>query len=86
MFFTLKKKEFNINQLVKESIFAKRGGENVCLVKRILGYMVENSYKDTGISVRKVGISGLIGYIEHTSVINQFIKKAKQDKKNFAKV
>ena len=48
--------------------------------------MVENSYKDTGISVRKVGISGLIGYIEHTSVINQFIKKAKQDKKNFAKV
>ena len=46
------------------------------LVKRISGYMVENSYIDK--SSQKAGIQGFSGCIEHANVINQLIKVAKK--------
>ncbi|XP_021349432.1 uncharacterized protein LOC110466448 [Mizuhopecten yessoensis] len=54
------------------------------LAKRMTAYMVENSYVDT--SSQKGGIPGFSGCVEHTSVISQLIREAKQKKGNLTVV
>ena len=48
------------------------------LGKRMTTYMTSNSYVDT--SIQKGGIPGFSGCVEHTSVISQLIKEAKETK------
>lgn len=54
------------------------------LIRQISGYMVDKRCIDT--SIQKAGIIGFSGCVEHTSVISQLIKEAKEGKKNFAAV
>ena len=46
------------------------------LAKRMTTHMVENKYIDT--SVKKGGIPGFSGCLEHTGVLNQLIQEARQ--------
>ena len=48
------------------------------LARRITSYIVDNEYVDT--SVQKGGIPRFPGCLEHTSVISQLIKEAKEMK------
>ena len=52
------------------------------LAKRISVYMVDNGYIDT--SIQKAGIPGFSGCVEHTSVLTQLIKEAKEGRKNLS--
>ena len=45
------------------------------LAKRLTTYMLANKNMDT--SVQNVGVPGVSGCLEHTSVLTQLIKKAK---------
>ena len=47
------------------------------LAKRMTRYLLSNGYIDT--SVQKGGIPGVSGCIEHTSVITQIIKEAREN-------
>jgi hypothetical protein len=47
------------------------------LAKRMTSYMLSNKYIDT--AVQKGGIPGVAGCIEHTSVVTQIIKEAKEN-------
>lgn len=44
--------------------------------------MVDNGYMDT--SVQKWGISGVAGYLEHTSIITKIIKDVKKNRGDLA--
>ena len=48
------------------------------LVRRLTKFLLRNKYIDT--PVQKGGIPGVFGCIEHTSVITQIIKEARQNK------
>ena len=52
------------------------------LAKRLTNFLLRNGYIDT--SVQKGGIPGVSGCIEHTSVITQIIKEARQNKGELA--
>ncbi|KAJ3601767.1 hypothetical protein NHX12_032733 [Muraenolepis orangiensis] len=49
---------------------------------RLCTYLAENTYIDT--SVQKGGISGMPGYLEHTGVVTQLIREAKENKGNLS--
>lgn len=48
------------------------------LAKRLTTFMLDNGYMDT--SVQKVGIPGVSGCLEHTSIISEIIEDAKRNK------
>ncbi|KAJ3614965.1 hypothetical protein NHX12_018534 [Muraenolepis orangiensis] len=50
--------------------------------KRLCTYLAENTYIDT--SVQKGGISGMPGCLEHTGVVTQFIREARENKGNLS--
>lgn len=50
----------------------------LCAGKKPTSYMMQNRYIDT--SIQKGGIPGFSGYLEHTSMISQLIREAKQKK------
>ena len=50
--------------------------------KRVVKYLIGNQYIDT--SVQKGGIAGMSGCLEHTAVISQLIKEAKEGKSSLA--
>ena len=52
--------------------------------KRITEYLLANKYID--ISVQKGGIPGSSGCLEHTSIISQLLREAKEDKGDLAVV
>ncbi|KAJ3603877.1 hypothetical protein NHX12_028618 [Muraenolepis orangiensis] len=50
--------------------------------KRLCTYLAENNYIDT--SVQKGGISGMPGCLEHTGVVTQLIREARENKGNLS--
>ena len=48
--------------------------------ERIIDFVLANGYIDT--SIQKGGVPGISGCLEHTAVISQLIREAKQEKKN----
>ena len=54
------------------------------LAKRMTNYMLSNEYID--IAVQKGGVPGVSGCIEHTSVLSQIIREAKDSKGELAVV
>lgn len=50
----------------------------LCAGKKPTSYMMQNRYIDT--SIQKGGIPDFSGYLEHTSMISQLIREAKQKK------
>ncbi|KAJ3595924.1 hypothetical protein NHX12_002336 [Muraenolepis orangiensis] len=50
--------------------------------KRLCTYLAENTYIDT--SVQKGGISGMPGCLEHTGVVTQLIREARENKGNLS--
>ena len=52
------------------------------LSRRLTSFLLENNYIDT--SVQKGGIPGVAGCVEHTSVITQIIREAKEKKGELA--
>ncbi|XP_069114421.1 uncharacterized protein [Argopecten irradians] len=52
------------------------------LARRLTKYMLDNKYID--ISVQKGGIPGVSGCLEHTSVLTQIIREARENKGNVA--
>ena len=52
------------------------------LAKRTTSFLLANKYVDT--SVQKGGVPGISGCLEHTSVLTQIIKEAKQSKGDLA--
>ncbi|KAI8514632.1 hypothetical protein Bbelb_072230 [Branchiostoma belcheri] len=54
------------------------------LAKRLVNYMLLNKYIDT--AIQKGGVPGFSGCLEHTSIITQLIREAKQGKKDLAVV
>ena len=52
------------------------------LAKRLTSYLIRNKYIDT--SVQKGGMPGMSGCLEHTSVLTQIIREARQNKGDLA--
>jgi hypothetical protein len=52
------------------------------LSKRITEYLMSNNYID--ISVQKGGVPGISGCLEHTSIISQLLREAKEEKGDVA--
>ncbi|KAJ3585686.1 hypothetical protein NHX12_014405 [Muraenolepis orangiensis] len=50
--------------------------------KRLCTYLAENTYIDT--SVQKGGISGMPGCLEHTGLVTQLIREARENKGNLS--
>lgn len=50
--------------------------------KQLCTYLTKNTYIDT--SVQKGGISGLLGCVEHTGVVSQLIREARENKGNLS--
>ncbi|KAJ3610372.1 hypothetical protein NHX12_022464 [Muraenolepis orangiensis] len=50
--------------------------------KRLCTYLAENTYIDT--SVQKGGVSGMPGCLEHTGVVTQLIREARENKGNLS--
>ena len=52
------------------------------LSRRLSNFLLKNNYIDT--SVQKGGVAGMPGCIEHTGVVSQLIREAKENKGNLA--
>lgn len=52
------------------------------VAKRLFNYLLENNYIDT--SVQKGGIPGVPGCLEHTGVVTQLIRGAREGRGDLA--
>ena len=52
------------------------------IARRMTSFLLFNKYIDT--AVQKGGVPGISGCIEHTAVVTQLIREAKEDKKDLA--
>lgn len=77
-------KEKNSKTINQFRIISLLNVEGKIFMAVLSGYLVDKSYIDT--SIQKAGIPGFSGCVEHTSVISQLNKEAKEGQKNFAAV
>ena len=65
---------------IQTNFTAQYGREDVflCLASILIKYMLDNHYVKT--SVQKVGVPGVPGYIEHTAMVWEAIRRAKRSR------
>ena len=82
MLYSQRRKLFT--QAIQNNFTTQRGRKSLygSAFQRITNYMLANKYIDT--AVQKGGIPGISGCIEHTSVVTQIIREAKENKGDLA--